>query len=311
MPAGIGASGVIGVAFEPTLGTYTAPTKFFPIKSETLMFNQGVTPRRVIRGVAGPLGFVKGNGIVEGEISMEVLPDVLPWFLFASRCTVVQTGVGPWVYTAKGNNSGSPTAARSLSITIVRNGIVFGYTGCIIGASTYSIEDGILSVVHKVLGMEEAVQTAPTATYNAASVPFGMGTYSLEIDDVVVADIGNVSISIEDNATPEYRLAGGTGADVVHFGENTTKITMDRDFITRAQYDKYRALTAEKFELTNTLGGEIVKFTIPVGVMTTYAISLSSVGDLVLAKTEFEGGYHAATGSNWEIAVTSTTENIT
>ena len=311
MPAGIGASGVIGVAFEAVVGTYVAPTKFFPIKSESLMFNQGVTPRRVIRGIAGPLGFVKGNGIVEGDISMEVLPDVLPWFLYASRATVVKTGTGPWVYTAKGNSNGSPTALRSMSITIVRNGIVFGYTGCMVSSSSYSVEDGILSVTHKIMGMEEAVQTAPTPTYSATSVPFGMGTYSLEIDDVVVTDIGNVTINIEDNATAEYRLAGGTGADVVHWGENTTKITVDRDFITRTQYDKYRAVTAEKFELTNTQASQIVKFTIPVGVMTTYGISLAGVGDLVQAKTEIEAGYDATLASNWEIAVTSTTENIT
>lgn len=310
MPAGIGASGVIGVAFETVVGTYVAPTKFFPIKSESLMFNQSVTPRRVIRGIAGPLGFVKGNGIVEGDISMEVLPDVLPWFLYASRATVVKTGAGPWVYTAKGNSSGSPTALRSLSITIVRNGIVFGYTGCMVGSSAYSIEDGILSVTHKMMGMEEAVQTSPTATYGS-SVPFGMGTYSLEIDDAVVTDIGNVTINIEDNATAEYRLAGGTGADVVHWGENTTKVTVDRDFITRTQYDKYRNVTAEKFELTTTQSSQIVKFTIPVGVMTTYGISLAGVGDLVQAKTEIEAGYDATLGSNWEIAVTTTTEDIT
>lgn len=311
MPAGIGASGVVGIAFEATRGTYTAPTKFFPIKSESLQFNQGVTPRRVIRGIAGPLGFVKGNGIVEGDISMEVLPDVLPWFLYASRATVVKTGAGPYVYTAKGNNNGSPTTGRTLSITIVRNGVVFGYTGCLVGSSTYSIEDGILMVTHKIMGEEEATQSAPTPSYVATSIPFGMGTYVLEVDDVADANIGNVTISIEDNATAQYRLTGGTGADIIHWGENTTKVTVDRDFITRDQYDNYRDVTAEKFEITTTQGSEIVKFTIPVGVMTTYAIPLSGVGDLVAAKTDIEAGYHAATGSNWEIAVTSTTENIT
>lgn len=311
MPAGIGASGVIGIAFESTRGTYAAPTKFFPLKSESLMFNQGVTPRRVIRGIAGPLGFVKGNGIVEGDIVMEVLADVLPYFLYASRATVVKTGTGPYVYTAKGNANGSPTTGRTLSITIVRNGVVFGYTGCIVGSSTYSLEDGILMVTHKIMGEEEATASAPTPTYSNG-LPFGMGTYVLEIDDVADANIGNVNISIEDNATAEYRLTGGTGADVVHWGENTTKITVDRDFITRTQYDKYRAITAEKFELTSTNGdGDIVKFTFPVGVMTTYAIPLSGVGDLVAAKTDIEAGYSATLVSNWEIAVTAATENIT
>lgn len=310
MPVGIGASGVIGVAFETTAGTFTAATKFFPIKSENLMFKQNVTARRVIRGIAAPLGYVKGDGIVEGEITMEVLPDTLPYFLYASRCTVTKTGTGPWVYTAKGNNSGFATTGRTLSITVVRNGAVFAYTGCMVGSSKYSIEDGILTVTHKIMGQEEATQTAPTATY-ANAVPFGMGTYTLTVNAVTDQNIGNVSIEIEDNLKAEYRLNTTTGADVLHWGECTVKMSMDRDFLDKTSYANYRAVTPEAFVITCSQSGEIVAFTIPVGVMTTYEVSLASVGDLVAAKVEVEGGYDTATSTPWQIAVTSTTANIT
>jgi hypothetical protein len=311
MPVGIGASGVIGIAFETTAGTYTAPTKFFPIRSENLMFKQNVNPRRVIRGIAAPLGFTKGDGIVEGDISMEVLSDVLPYFLYSSRATIVKTGAGPWVYTAKGNNSGFATTGRTMSITVVRNGAIFGYTGCMVGNSKYSIEDGVLSVTHKIMGQEEATQANPSAVYTGATTPFGMGTYVLTVNAVTDQNIGGITIDIEDNISAEYRLNTTTGADVIHWGENTTKFSMDRDFLDKTSYASYRATTPEAYVITCTNGGEIVAYTIPVGTMTMYEVSLSSVGDLVAAKVEAEGAYDATLGAPWQIAVTSTTANIT
>lgn len=310
MPFGIGAGGIVGIAFETTAGTYTAPTKFFPIVSENFMFNQEVTKRRVIRGIASPLGSVKGNGIVSGDLTMEVLPSVFPWFLYASRTTVTKTGAGPYNYVAVGNSNGSFSTARSLSITIVRNGIVFGYTGCIVSSTELSVKDGIYTANYKLVGMDEAVQSAPTPTW-ATDTPFGMGGYTLKFDTVTDATVSDMTISVEDNGVGEFRLAGTTGADVVRFGENTTKVSVTRDFINRTEYDKYRALTAEAFELTAVNGAESVKFEMPVAVMSSYEIGLANPGDLVRAKIDYEGDYNATILSNYKFTVVAATENIT
>ncbi|MEQ1675081.1 MAG: phage tail tube protein [Chitinophagaceae bacterium] len=310
MPFGIGAAGIVGVAFETTAGTYVAPAKFMPLVSESLEFNQEVTKRRVIRGTPDPIGSVKGNGVVGGDISVEVLPDVLPWFLYASRCTVVKTGSGPYTYVATGNSSGSPTSGRTLSITIVRNGVVFGYTGCIVASSDYSVKDGVLQASHKIVGMDEATQSSPTPTW-PTSVPFGMGTYTLKFDTVTDATVSDMTISIDDNGQAEFRLAGTTGADVVRFGERTTKISVTRDFIDRTEYNKYRALTAENFDLTVLNGTESVRYQIPVAVMDSYEIGMSNPGDMIRAKIDFMGDYDATTTASWKITVVANTENIT
>jgi hypothetical protein len=36
MALDIGASGEVGLAFEATVGTYVAPTKFIPVRNESL-----------------------------------------------------------------------------------------------------------------------------------------------------------------------------------------------------------------------------------------------------------------------------------
>jgi hypothetical protein len=86
---------------------------------------------------------------------------------------------------------------------------------------------------------------------------------------------------------------------------------MDRDFLDKTSYANYRAVTPEAFVITGTNGGEIVAVTIPVGIMTTYEVSLASVGGLVAAKVEVEGAYDATLTAPWQIAVTTTTANIT
>jgi hypothetical protein len=197
-----------------------------------------------------------------------------------------------------------------MSVTIVRNGVTFGYTGCIVGSSEFSIKDGILQVSHKLVGMDEANQSLPTATF-ASTTPFGMGSYVLKFDTITDATVQDMTLSIDDNAVGEFRLAGTTGADVVRFGERTTKLSVTRDFIDRTEYDKYRALTAENFDVKVTNGGESVQFLVPVAVMDSYEIGMSNPGDLIRAKIDYTGDYDATTTASWKIIVVSTTANIT
>src|SRR5690349_23175591 len=127
MGYGIGGGGVVGIALETVAGTYVAPTKFVPINSESLAHRQATTWRRPIRNSVDTLGAVAGNVNVEGDMNIELVEDVLPYFLMASRLNVVKTGAGPnYIYTATPTANATP--AKTLSITVVRNGIVYGYT---------------------------------------------------------------------------------------------------------------------------------------------------------------------------------------
>ena len=125
MPAGIGGGGSIGIALEAVAGTYLAPTKFVPVRSESLKFMQEINYTRPIINVAvDPVFAVKGPAHVEGDVEMEITTDTLPYFLHAARMTVVKTGGAPdFVYTYEPAAT-AQEANKTMSITIVRNGVV-------------------------------------------------------------------------------------------------------------------------------------------------------------------------------------------
>jgi len=147
---GIGAAGVVGLAIESTSGEYQAPEKFFPIRSENFQWTQDTVWRRVIRGTSDVIGAVPGDGHVEGSLDMEALDDVLPYFLRIARGDLTQTGTDPVNYEFVPNSAAEP--AQTASITVVRNGIVFGYTGCVVGSFSFSVDDGQLVVDLSMLG---------------------------------------------------------------------------------------------------------------------------------------------------------------
>src|SRR6185503_8360755 len=165
MAVGIGGGGFMGVALETTPNTYVAPSKFVPIRGESLKHVQDTQWRRPIRQSVDNLGPIAGNVRVEGEVQPEATHDVVAYFLAASRATCVQTGAGPYVYTFTPNALATPPTGRTLSITVVRNGAVFGYVGCIVTGYTFSEDNGQLTMSCTILGSDEASQTLPTATW--------------------------------------------------------------------------------------------------------------------------------------------------
>jgi hypothetical protein len=307
---GIGAQGIVGLAFETTPGTYVAPTKYCPILSETLNQKQSNYVRRDIRQVADSLGTVGGDMHIAGDISMCVYPDCLPYFLHASRGAVVKTGSGPWTYVHTPGHGAAPTALRTMSITVVRNGIVFGYAGCIVGVSEYSQDNKKLNVRHGIIGLSEAVQSTPTPVW-PTTVPFGAGMYDIEIPLATdVFDVDAFTLSIDDGAVPEFRLWNSRNARFAHFGERTVTVSLSRDFESRTDYDAFKILTAQalRFKASNGANAD-VQFDVPVAIKDSYELGLSGQGDLVRASIAYTGHYDATTGAAVKTTVIAN-ENI-
>jgi hypothetical protein len=120
MAVGIGAAGIVGIAFETTPGTYVAPTKFIPVRNENLMYKQETVWRRPIRGVVDVIGGVPGNADVSGDFELEALHDCIPYFIMAGRTTFAKTGTGPYTYTFTPSHVATTVSGKTLSITIVR-----------------------------------------------------------------------------------------------------------------------------------------------------------------------------------------------
>jgi hypothetical protein len=250
---------------------------------------------------------------IEGDIEMEALPDIVPYFLYAGRTSVVKSGAGPFLYTVKGTAAAEGTAARSLSITVVRAGVTFGYTGCRVGSWRIRTDSGALLFNASILGSDEASQSLPTYA-GSTQPPFGAGTYEIEIPTATdVFDADDFEFSVEDNAEAQYRLkATGRGAQFIKFGERDVQLTMERDFTARTEYDAFKALTAQSITLKATVGADrIISILLPNTVKDEYTPgNLSGQGDLIRAQITYRPLYSTADTSPYVVVVT-TTESIT
>ena len=310
MGLGIGAGGLMGVALEAVAGTYVAPTKYVPFTSENLRMAEDTQFRRPIRESADAIGAVAGNEHIEGDIEMEALEDCLIYFLYASRTTIVKTGSNPnFVYTGIGSAAAVPV--KTMSITIKRSDQIFGYTGCVVGSFKFGVNNGLLTFGASILGRNETVQSSPTATWGT-SVPFGAGTYSIEIPTATpVTDTETFEWTVQDNAEAKFRLKStGRGAEFIQFGERDVTWTMTRDFLTRADYDLFKAITAQSITLTASKGANnSISLLTPVSFKESYEVGLSGQGDLNTANI----GYRSVidgTGKAYQFVV-KTQEDIT
>ena len=289
--------------------TYVAPTKFFPFTSESLKFVQAIGWRRPIRKSVDIIGAVPGDVHIEGDIEMEAMEDVVINFLFATRSAIVKSS-GPtnWVYTATPTPNAIPI--RTLSITVERNLAVFGYVGCVVSSFKFTISDGVLMFNVSIVGSDEASQATPVPTFTT-TVPFGAGQYHIELPtSTQIFDVDTFEWACEDNAEPQYRLKDtGRGAQYIKYGERALTLSCERDFLTRADYDAFKALTSQSLTFTATKGvNNQISLVTGVTFKDTYELALSGEGDLVRASIAYQMAIDGA-GISYTMVV-KTQENV-
>jgi hypothetical protein len=165
-------------------------------------------------------------------------------------------------------------------------------------------------VTISIVGENEAAPSAPTPAWTN-TVPFGMGTYTVQYDAGTVTDTDNFELTVNDNAKPQFNLDTDTGAEYIYFGERTVELSVGRDFKNRTDYDAFRSATAQDVDVTVTNGGNIVKFELRGLTKREYEIPLSGQGDIIRAAIKYSATYNATLLSTIRITTTSTTANIT
>ena len=311
MAVGIDAAGILGVAHEDVKGTYLAPEIFVPLISESLDVVQSNIYRRPIRGITDILAAVPGPTHVEGNITVEVFHESLPYFMYAMNMTVVKSGTGDLTYTGTPAHAAEP--AETLSITVDRNGEGFGYVACAVSSLQLTVQNGILVASMQIIGESEATQTSPTAVW-PTSVPLGVpGDYKIEIPTASqVFDADSFTIDINDNLTPEFRLEDADRAPrFLKYGEREVKVSMERDFETRTEYDAFKLATAQAITIiAEQSATRLLQFDMESAIHDSYAVNLGSQGDLTRAQVEYQGVYNV-TDSRSYLLVVKTDEIIT
>lgn len=324
MPAGIGGGGSVGVAFETTMGTYVAPTIFAPILNESLRYTEAKYYSEQIRQQSMHSDVKSGYYHVEGDIQLEVDPNNILYWLYGTRHNITKTGAGPFNYVFTPSSAGSastatgPTTSKTLSITIVRNNVVFGYTGCVLGGYEFMVEDGVLKATLNILGLAEAVQADPTEAF-IAPVLYGADAHSIYLAASAAAptfttpdvNFNGFTFRANFNAEAQNRIVTQRSASYISYGITEAEIESELDFLTRTDYDNMVNNTTRAIRMLSLNGGATLAAATD-GIKLqgnrvsyeTYDIGLEGMGDLIMAG--FTGKIIIPSGGNaYEIEVKS------
>lgn len=314
MPPGIGAAGCVGVAFETVPGTYVAPTKFIPITGESLAVDKQINfTRPIIKDSVDNVHAVTGPEYVAGDIEMEVISDGLVYFLFASRNTIVKGGAGPYTYTFSPSSVAVIPTGKTLSITVVRNDQVFGYTGCVMSSLSMTVNNGMFVATIGIMGSSEATQGTPGAAVFPTTPPFGADAYTIEIPTAsAITDAGSFEFSLDDSGEPQYRL-GSLASQFIKLGERNVSMNIERDFLDKTEYALFRAVTEQELHVRaedpNT-AAEYIDILLRAGVMESYEAFLENQGEIITASLQYTGKYDFTSTESYQIEV-GTTEDLT
>jgi hypothetical protein len=301
---GLGGGGSLGVAIETTMGTYVPPTVFVPILSESLEWTEDKYLSEQIRQQSIHSEAKNSYYHIEGDLEFEVDANYLPYFLYATRHTATKTGAGPYEYKFVPNSmavAGPP--AKSLSFTMVKNGVVFSYVGCVLTGFEFNIstDTGILMCTLNVMGLrEDGTKTDPTEVWLAPDL-FGADAHQLylgaaaAIPTFTAPDINHngFTFSANFNANAENRIRADRGASYISFGITEGTVSAEIDFLARAEFDFFTAASkrAVKMESINgaatyALATSAVRLQANNYFFNTYSIPLEGMGDLISADTE-------------------------
>lgn len=303
MGVGIGGAGSFGIAHEAVVGTYLPPTEFLPIRSESLNLVNEIQYTRPIMGVVDPVHAVPGPQKVEGDVEFEVLASELAFMLYGARLTVLKSGSGDFKYVFTPSNA-AEAPLKTLSLTIVRNDIVFGYAGCVVGGFEFSVDSGVFICTMNIIGESESTESAPTEVF-PTDAPYGADDYTIEIPTAsAVTDIDSFTWSVDDSAEAVYRLGSAQQAAFVKFGERTVTLSVERDFENKTDYDAFKALTEQEIRiLVSKSGTDQVEIFTRAAIKSSYEVNLSSQGDLLRGSIEYMGKYDFGETESYEITV--------
>lgn len=323
MPPGIGATGYVSIAPESTMGTYVAPTVFVPVLSEDLKYTEAKYYSQQLRQQVIDSEVKPGYYHVEGPIELEVDTNNFLYFLYASRHTITKSGAGPYTYKFVPSTAGSTSTAasgavqRTLSITVVRNGIVFGYTGCTVSQYEFTVDNGVLKCTMDIIGLAEADQTLPTPSWVAADI-LGADSHNVFTGGsgvtptfAQVVSFNGFTFTVNHNAEAQNRIKSDRSASYVKFGKTDFEVRSELDFVDKTDYNNMKSSATQAIKLESTVGGTAFSgATDGIQLQTnrmafdTYEIPVQSIGDIIMAN--FVGhGLVQVGGDGYAISVKS------
>lgn len=312
-PAGLGASGWVCIVMEDVMGTYLPPTTsgavWVPILDETVAYTEEPYYSAQIRQEVVDIERTQGFYHIEGDLNMEFDAQYAPYFLYCSRHNISSSAGTPNEYTFSPSTAGAAFRLggdnpKTMSITIVRNGVGFGYAGCVFPRQEFTIDSGVLKMNLGVFGLSEQEPVALGSPTWAAPELQGAAAHAVFVDAAGTSpafaatseEFNGFTATFEHNASAENRLTGDRAATYIAYHKTEPTFESELDFLDRTEYDKFVASehTAVRFE--SQIGGSDysdcdagVQITFYNAVYDTYPVNLTALEDLIMAQTTGRG----------------------
>lgn len=309
MPAGLGGSGYLAIKHEATMGTYlpptTAGTLFVPILSESVQYTEDKYYSEQIRQQVIESEQKPSYYHVEGDVTMEVDTSFLPYFLYCSRFTPTKTGAAsPFTYKFVPSTAGSATTAagagtrKTASITVVRNGIGFGYAGCVMGGMEFTIEDGTLRVTFNVMGLSEETPSGLGTPVWAAAKLLGADAHQIFVDApgatpafaTPATNFNGYTVNINHNAEAQNRIRSDRSASYISYGKTEPTLDTELDFEDKTEYDNFKNSAKKAYRVESIGDGaayaasvDAVRIDFNNASYDTYELGLGGMAELIMA----------------------------
>lgn len=330
MPAGLGGAGYLALTFETVVGTYlpptTAGTVFIPILSETLAYTEDAYYSPQIRQQTIESSREQGYYHVEGDVVMEFDANFAPYLLHCSRHNIAKSGAGPYTYLYTPSQAGSATTAasgnvpRTCSLTVIRNGVGFGYGGCEVNTIEATLDGGILKTTFGIVGLSEVTPGGLGSPAWSAPSLLGAAAHSVYVDAAgltpafAAADVtfNGFTANINYNAAAQNRINAARSASYISFGQTEATYSTELDFLTKAEYDNFKNNTRRAVKLESLKGGATFALATDAfqlifynSAYDAYPVALPSMGDLIMASGVTGRALAIAGGSPFQIGVKS------
>lgn len=310
MPAGLGGGGWLNVVLETAMGTYLPPTTvgsvWVPIISESLHYVEDKYYSEQIRQQTIDSDVSPSYYHIEGDIVIEVDMNYMPYFLHCSRHSITKTGaVAPFQYDYVPSQAGSASTAasgavaRTASMTVLRNGVGFGYSGCVVNTWEFTIENGVLRASMGILGLSEQQPGALGSPAWIDPALFGADTHSIYVAAAGAAptfgaaaiDFNGYTANINYNGAAQNRIVPNRAATYISFGKTEMTYNTELDFVSRTEYDNFKASSLRAVRLESLRAGAVsfaaaaqaFRLDVNRSAYDTYDIGLGGIGDLIMA----------------------------
>lgn len=253
-----GMAAQLGVKAETTWGTFVAPTRFYPLISESLteeidrLESEGIIAgQRVLRSEQ----WAAGNVDVGGDIQTELYQQGMGALLKACFGAVATTGAGPYTHTfTPGDLTDDHLSVQVGKPDVAGTVQPFSYYGMKVTDWELSIEAGGLvmlttSLVGKQLATSDSLATASYGTGAATPFTFKHATASVAGG---AANVKKLTIKGSNGLDTDRRFIGSEyrveplEADLREYGG-----TVDLEFESLTQYNRFR--NANEVALVSTI----------------------------------------------------------